>query len=138
VTGPLPVHENKYGNPVATENLAADLRGWARGKGVNHVIAAVELLIWHEHWLRRRTFLEACVTHRAAGLVAIINWADAREFADSWPRGSTSELAVLDLAVHLGEDHFRLSGMGHAHRRSVANAFIAACGLAEIGVPDGT
>lgn len=95
------------------------------------------MLIWHETWLRRPDFKGACITQRAPGLVAIINWEGAREFADRGyaQRGerplpaSTSQRAVLDLAVALGEDRFRLSGLGHAHKRAAAQAFAAAAGL---------
>ncbi len=123
---------------IGFEDLAAGLRGYYRG-GTEHEQAAVELLIWHETWLRRPDFKGACITQRAAGLVARIDWYEAREFIDRGyaQRGhsgrplpaSTSERAVLDLAVALGEDQFRLAGLGHAHRRAAAQAFAAAVGL---------
>lgn len=121
---------------ISFEDLAAGLRGWARG-GTAHEQAAVELLIWHETWLRRPDFKGACITQLAAGLVARIDWYEAREFIDRYyaQRGqqplpaSTSERAVLDLAVALGEDQFRLSALGHAHKRAAAQAFAAAAGL---------
>jgi hypothetical protein len=117
-------------------DLAAGLRGWVRG-GTAHEQAAVELLIWHETWLRRPDFRGAAITQLAPGLVAIINWEKAREFADRGFAGpgkrplpaSTSERAVLDLAVALGEDRYRLANMGRVHRQRIADAVTLAVGL---------
>jgi hypothetical protein len=120
---------------ISFEDLAAGLRGWARGRTA-HEQAAVELLIWHETWLRRPDFKGACITQKAPRLVARIDWYEAREFID-WGyarRGeqpvpaSSSQRRVLDLAVALGEDRFGLGGLGYAHKRAVAQAFAAACG----------
>jgi hypothetical protein len=121
---------------ISFEDLTAGLRGWARGR-TRHEQAAVDLLIWHESWLRRPDFKGACITQQAPGLVAIINWEEAREFIDRGfaRRGerplpaSSSQRRVLDLAVALGEDQFGLNSLGHAHRRAVAQAFAAAVGL---------
>jgi len=121
---------------IGFEDLAAGLRGWVRG-GTAHERAAVELLIWHETWLRRPDFKGAAITQRAPGLVAIINWYEAREFIDRGYacRGertlpaSSSQRRILDLTVALGEDQFGLSGLGHAHKRAAAQAFAAAVGL---------
>lgn len=115
------------------DSIAAGLRSWAVNRA-GHVQAAVELLIWHETWLRRPDFRDACVTGRSTFM---INWELAREFID---RGfmnlgqrplpaSSSELRILDLAVALGEDQFGLAGLGHAHRRTVVQAFAAAAGV---------
>jgi len=120
---------------ISFEDLAAGLRGWARGRTA-HEQAAVELLIWHETWLRRPDFKDACITQRAPGLVAIINWYEARGFADRGyaRRGqrplpaASSQRRLLDLAVALGENMFGLSGMGLVHRWHMAAAFARACG----------
>jgi hypothetical protein len=116
------------------DGLAAKLRSSANGDC--RLQAAVELLVWHEHWLRRADFRRAAMVVRPGG--AYINWAKAREFADrvtagglDAPRASTSEAAILDLAVALGEDRFRLANFGTAHRRMVAHAVVAAVGLAD-------
>lgn len=97
-------------------------------------MAAVELLAWHKGWLLRGDFTGCCVTW--SGSTARINWAKAREFSDkvtagglNAPRASTSEAAVLDFAVALGEDRFRLGNMGAAHRKEMTAAFATACGL---------
>lgn len=107
------------------DTLAAGLRSWAEGSRGEE--AAVELLIWHESWLRRTDFAGRCVRSNASGAAWIL-WAAASEFAESGPRASTSELAVLNLAVALGSDRFGISGFGRVHRRKAAEAFAAACG----------
>lgn len=120
---------------IGFEDLAARLRGWARGR-TPHEQAAVELLIWHETWLRRPDFKGACITQRAAGLVARIDWEDAREFVGNGffalgepvVPASSSQRRLLDFAVALGEDTFGLAHMGHVHRWHMASAFAAACG----------
>jgi hypothetical protein len=120
---------------ISFDDLAAGLRGWVRG-GTAHEQAAVELLIWHGTWLRRPDFKGAAITQRSAGLVAIINWHEAREFVDRGyrPRGgemlpaSSSQRRVLDLAVALGEDMSGLSHLGVVHRWHAAEAFARACG----------
>jgi hypothetical protein len=105
--------------------LAAALRNWTRGHDP-HVSAAVELLIGHGTWLRRRDFIRAAV--RKNGPEAWIAWMDARAFVDAGTRASTSEHAILDMAVALGEDHFRFSIMGHANSRLIAQAVARAVG----------
>jgi hypothetical protein len=74
---------------ISFEDLAGGLRGWVRGDTA-HEQAAVELLTWHETWLRRPDFKGACITQRAPGLVAIINWSGAREFIDRATQGAAS------------------------------------------------
>jgi hypothetical protein len=122
-------------NEISFEDLAAGLRAWAKDDQIN--TAAVELLIWHETFLRRADFIGACVDlpdpddedEVDDGPWARIRWTDAQAFAGSSPRASTTELAVLQLAVAIGSNQFRLSGLGHAHKRASAQAFASACGL---------
>jgi hypothetical protein len=130
-------------NEISFEDLAAGLRGWVRG-GARDEQAAAGLLIWHLTWLRRPDFKGACITQLSAGLVARIDWCEAREFID---RGyfardaqrplpaSSSERRVLDLAVTLGENMFGLSSMGTVHRWHMAAAFARACGYGLEGPP---
>ena len=91
-----------------------------------HVSAAVELLIEHEAWIRRADFQRACIEKNARE--AWINWRKAREFVDSGSVASTSEMAVLDLAVALGENRFKFSIMGPANSRMIAQAVARALG----------
>jgi hypothetical protein len=105
--------------------LAAALRAWTRHHDP-HVRAAVSLLIDHDFWLRRPDFTRTCV-HRGGG-EAWIHWQAARAFVDEGPGASTSELAILDLAVALGENRFRLSIMGAANSRAIAAAVARAVG----------
>jgi hypothetical protein len=112
---------------ISFEDLAAGLRRFAATHDAN-VRAAVELLIWHEAWLRRPDFTRACI--RYDGGTPYIKWLEVRRLTEDPPVGaSSSQLTVLRLAVALARDDFRLSGLGHAHRRAVAQAFAEACGL---------
>ena len=88
--------------------------------------AAVELLIWHEYWLRRAGFAAAAVVNRGVHLA--VDWTAARAYCESGPGGSTSELAILDLAVTLAEDRFRFRIMGRAHSREILQAVARALG----------
>lgn len=110
----------------AFDTRVTRLRKWTKHHDL-HVRAAVDLLIWHEFWLRRQDFVKACITSDRDG-TSWISWAKAREFAGGNPRGSTSELAILDLAVSLGEDRYWLSRMGHQHGRAIITAVAAALG----------
>jgi hypothetical protein len=107
------------------DELCTGLRAWAAGSDSNE--AAVELLIWHASWLRRADFTSRCVCSGANGESWIL-WTGAADFAESGPRASSSELAILNLAVALGEDRFGLSGFGRVHKRKAAEAFARACG----------
>jgi hypothetical protein len=111
--------------PESAQQLAEDLRAWA-ADGAAPVRAAVDLLI-KEGWLHRGDFVRAAVVWD--GPQPWIRWLQAREFHDAAPRGSTTELAILDLAVTLADDRFRLSNMGRAHRQWIADAVAQAVGL---------
>lgn len=113
-----------------TETLTAGLRAWTREHDY-HVRAAMELIIWHGGWLRRQDFLKAAVVRKHGD--TWIDWDAARAFVDAGARASTSEMALLDLAVALGENRYHLSIMGHAHSRAIAKAFAQAVGEAGFG-----
>ncbi len=118
--------------PDTTEALTAGLRAWTKNHDP-HVRSAVELLIWHEFWLRRTDFTSRCIHGTSAGSwdkqATWIDWHAARAFVDKGTRASTSEMAILDLAVALGEDRYRLSIMGSAHSRAIADAVAQAVGV---------
>jgi hypothetical protein len=105
------------------DTLVPRLRRWTKDHDT-HVRAAVELPIWHEHWLRRADFTRECVHQDSRQ--AWIDWRDAREFVECGARASTSEMAILDLAVALGENRYRLSIMGDAHAKAIVKAFATA------------
>ncbi len=107
------------------DTTAHALRRWAAQMDASDR-AAVELLIWHEYWLRRASFTAAAIVNR--GVHKAIDWTAARAFADSNPRASTSELAILDLAITLAEDRFRFGIMGDAHSRAIVRAVAQALG----------
>jgi hypothetical protein len=101
------------------EKIAAGLRAWAEGDWI--AMAAVDLLISHETWLRRRDFLTACADVHED--MTRIRWDDARAFADTSPPSSTTELAMLRLAVAIGSDDYRLASMGRANTDAIMRAF---------------
>jgi hypothetical protein len=106
------------------DGLAERLREPARGSASTE-IAAVDLLIWHETWLRRQDFRDAAIRPRGPG-GAVIDWRAARAFRDSSAVASSSELTILGVAIALGQDTLGLSGLGRGHAAAVASAFAAA------------
>lgn len=114
---------------ITFEDRVTGLRGWPNYDGP-HDRAAVELLIWHETWLRRADFVEACVVQRAAGLVARIDWFLAEQFAARVRIASSSERAILELAVMLAEREAHwLKFRGDAHAQAVVTAIAAAMSI---------
>ena len=111
----------------AYEDFYADLRRGAAGQSDTRR-AAVELLIEHEHWLRHSGFFDAAVQDDPERNEALIRWDLAAEFLESGPLGSTTELAILRLAVALAQDMFDFTVMGQGHRRLVRAAIITAMG----------
>lgn len=105
--------------------LVEDLKKWAETSDP-HVRAAVKLLIEHEDWIRNPRFVSAAVHFATDG--AYIVWRKAREAFDdgAFNVHSTSQLAVLDLAIILGENRFKLNLMGEYHARVMAAAFVEA------------
>lgn len=76
---------------------------------------------------------QACIAD--TGGITCIRWHLAREFSNKItagdldaPRASTGEAAILDLAVALGEDRFRLANMGSAHRKAIVEPVTRAVG----------
>jgi hypothetical protein len=110
--------------------LVQGLRLWTRSHD-QHVRAAVELLIAHDVWLRRPQF-RACLhaDRTSRGIEVWVDWVQLREAFDSggFARASSTERAVLDLAIALGTDRYRLRGMGPETGRLVARAVAAAVG----------
>jgi hypothetical protein len=116
--------------PVMTDfdTTVRALRRWTANHDL-HVRAAVELLIEHETWIRRADFARACTRDdRHKDGTMWIDWRKAREFVSAGSVASTSEMAVLDLAVALGENRYRFSIMGAAHSRMIAQAVARALG----------
>jgi hypothetical protein len=108
---------------IELPQLVAELQAWTRTHDAP-VMAAVELLIGHDVWLRRAEFRSTCVpSDRRTGDVWI-SWSAAVEAfeAGSFDRCSSSERAVLDLAIALAIDRYRLRGMGTQNLRLVVAA----------------
>lgn len=95
----------------------------------DNVRAAVDLLIEHDYWLRNGRFVRAAVVKAQDG--HYIAWRKAREAFDQgdFDRSSTSERAVLHLAIALAEDQFRWNILGPNNRAMVGRALMAALGL---------
>ena len=83
--------------------------------------AAVWLLLTHDVWPRRPEFRAVC-GHDTG--VWWIDWGSARTAFDegAFDRASSTERAVLDLAIELGRDRFRFSRMGAANSRAIVQA----------------
>ena len=113
----------------ASRSVAAGLRRWASGHGPQ-VQAAVGLLIGHEVWLRRVEFQAVCL-HRDPDGCYWIDWTAARAAFDAgvFTRANVSERAVLDLAIALATDRYRLAVMSTGKARLVADAVAAAAGI---------
>lgn len=111
---------------TSTAAMAVGLQEWVRSHDL-HVQAAVWLLLTHDVWLRRPEFREVC---RRSGGDWWIDWSAARAAFDAggFDRSSSTERAVLDLAIALGQDRFRFSRMGGENARAVVEAVRHALG----------
>jgi hypothetical protein len=114
-------------NRPGVEQLVRGLRVWTADHGM-YVLAAVELLIEHDHWLRNGEFVRRCL-HRS-GRCWWIDWAAAREAFDAGLGGSSTERAVLDYAIALGGDRYRFDSMGPANALLLVKATARALGVA--------
>jgi hypothetical protein len=107
------------------------LRRWTKDHDP-HVKAAVELLIRDAYWLRREDFRAAAVG--ADAREAWVRWDEAARFRTGLDAGaSSSQLAILDIAVAIGSDAFRLSRMNDEQAGAIARAFAEALEVGEIG-----
>lgn len=109
---------------------------WARSSD-SHVYAAVELLLAHDVWLRRAEFLTTAL--RVGRTNAWITWTAARAAFDAghFDAASSTERAVLDLAIALGQDRYLLSRMNTTNATEIATAVALAAGLLD-PTPKGT
>jgi hypothetical protein len=113
---------------TAAGGVVAGLHRWIDGHDA-HVQAAVWLLLAHEVWPRRGDFLRACVNRSPDG-EWWIDFTAARTAYESggFDHASSTELAVLDLAISLGTDRFRFRAMGPGNARAIATAVAHAVG----------
>jgi len=107
------------------EVIVRDVAEWARTNDPQ-VKAAVQLLLEHDTWFRRRDFLDAAVVRIEGG--HYVRWSAARDAFNEgvFNRASSTELAVLDLAIALGMDVYRFSSMGRTNKATVLDAVAAA------------
>lgn len=125
---------------IPLDGLHAMLRAGVEGNSAQE--AAIELLIRHDHWLRRRDFLTRCVIVSDRWLdwnmppMAAVDWHAVAECIHPGRSlqpgeglaGSASEIAVLTLAASLAGKPSRLSlrellaGLGRDHVYAVLDA----------------
>lgn len=116
--------ENAKAVSDESDRLEQELRAWTHDHDP-HVRAAVELLIEHGTWLHRPEFVNACI--RGQDGEAWIVWRTAREFVDAGNlKASATEVAVLDFAVALGEDRYKLDRMGDFNATAIVRAVATA------------
>jgi len=113
---------------TSLNDLVISLVDWSHGQDAN-VRAAVELLIEHGRWIADRGFRAACITVDDG--VAWIDWDAARTAYDAGRFGaaSSSEKAVLDFAINLGEDRYEFDRLDSNNRRLVLDATARALGI---------
>lgn len=118
----------RTGTTAGTAAVAAGLRAWVRGHD-RHVQAAVWLLLAQERWPARADFRAACLNRDRDGRVWI-NWAAARAAFDTgtFQTCSTTERALLDLVIALGENRYRLSHLDDSQARLIVAAVTHAAG----------
>ncbi len=107
------------------DELSAGLRRDAADRG-NREQAAVDLIIWHETFLRRPDFFAAAVGVR--GGAYYVSWDRARRFAEHAAGVSSSQRTVLELAAWIATDPLGLSRLGYMHTYKAAEALAAALG----------
>lgn len=91
----------------------------------SNVKAAVDLLIWHDHWLHRLKFTVSGLVHDDEKVYIAWHELENAYNADEF-QGSTSQLAVLKIAIDLALDRYRFGIMGDAHREAILEAFTTA------------
>ena len=117
-------------NPAALPMHELITRLRAVGGQDRHRLAAMELLVEHDFWLRRRDFVNGCVRIDARG-GAWIDWRQARSELDQdeFEPCSSTQHAVLDFAIALGQDHYLFHRMGLGNAGLLIQAACAALGI---------
>lgn len=113
---------------TSLNDLVISLVDWSDGQDSN-VQAAVELLIEHGRWIADRGFRDACIT--VDDDATWIDWDDARAAYEAGRFGaaSSSEKAVLDYAISLGENRYQFYRLDFTNRRLVLDATAQALGI---------
>jgi hypothetical protein len=114
------------------DETVTGLRRWTKDRDP-HVRAAVELLIAQgSYWLRREDFRAAAIGTDAAEMW--VRWHEATQFRiGPGASASSSERAILDIAVTIGSDRFRLSRMNDEQAGAIVKAFADALDAEAIG-----
>jgi hypothetical protein len=114
-----------------SDETVAGLRRWTKDHDP-HVRAAVELLIWHGYWLRREDFRAAVIGEGTTEMW--VRWGETAGFRNGpGASASSSELAILYIAVTIGSDAFRLSRMNDEQAGAIVRAFATALGVEVTG-----
>jgi len=115
---------------IGTAELTTRLRATARSHDLG-VKAAVDLLIEHDTWLRKSTFVTRFVSYVHGS--TYVDWLAVDKALEANLRdlmvASSSELAVLRLAVFLARDPMRLAVLGSSNAEIAARAFARALGV---------
>lgn len=113
-----------------THHTYPELRSWAAGYSPD--AAAVELLIGHDIWLRRddfRSYLESGYDTDGQEITAI-DWEGLLQARTSGLAASTSEVAVLDIALSLAAGKLislgEVLGLDTTNTAAVATALVRA------------
>ena len=114
-------------DPLAAIRLKAGLRAWAKDVDPRQR-AAVELLIADGYWLRHDGFAGPHGAIRHDGNKAWIGWDKARQVACAG-MASSSQLAILRLAIAIGTDEYRLSRMDDGQAGNIVAALATALGM---------
>jgi len=128
------------------KELRRGIRAWSAGS--YPLEAAAELLIRHDHWLRRRDFLERCALMSAGRAYVTILWDIVPEVTDDLPHNRTNRAIALiagELAGHPAPHSLghTLTGLDRANLDLVLAAISHAGGthhnVEHLGAPgDGT
>jgi hypothetical protein len=109
------------------EETVAGLRRWT-ARHDPHVRAAVELLINDGYWLGREDFREAATSTGPAE--TWIRWEEARRFRIlGGSTASPTQKMMLDVAIALGNDEYRLSRANDEQALAILGAVAAALAL---------
>jgi hypothetical protein len=126
---------------LTEQDLIAALRKGAENND-HHIKAALEHLITHDFWLRRRDFVDAAVrlgdAENGDEGEAWILWSRAREAFDAgaFDRSASSERFQLQLAIMVGCNDFRAGSLGAVNARMVVDTVAAAYGITVTHAPN--
>lgn len=111
---------------ITDEDVAA-IQRWANDHS-DHVRAAVQLLIEHDHWLWDEGFAKRCVGRAGDGIV-YVNFHAAAAYWREEPPCSEGQAAILLAAADLGSGRWRIPVMDCRNRERLLRAVATATGV---------